>query len=41
MMNGADSFEQRLYAEISKMLTDLYRSPTRMRTTLLRIVDRW
>ena len=42
MMSHGVSFEQKYYAEISKVLMDLYKSPTKIRTTaLLRIADRW
>ena len=33
--------EQKLYAEISKMLADLYKSPARMKHGLLKLADQW
>ena len=41
MMSGADSLEQRLYEDISKMLTGLYKSPKSMKCSLLKLADSW
>ena len=41
MMSGPKKFEKKLYAEITKMLADLYKSPIKMKHGLLRLADRW